>query len=257
MKEFEGKTAIITGAGQGMGKAIAKALFANGANVVISDINAQSAASVEEELASLSQLDHELPGRAISVTADVRNKAQVEGMALTATEAFGSIDILINTAGVLKPTGIEDISEEEWDFVMDINAKGVFLCTQAVLGVMRAHGYGRIVNMSSSAGRSTSTLGGAHYTASKAAVLGFTRHCAREYAGYGITCNAVCPGLIDTEMVEKEVTPERLQKYLDSFPIHRLGTPEEVAELVLFLSSDRSAYITGASIDINGGDLML
>ena len=111
--------------------------------------------------------------------------------------------------------------------------------------------------MSSSAGRSTSTLGGAHYTASKAAVLGFTRHCAREFASYNITVNAVCPGLIDTEMVQQNVTPARLQRYIDTFPIHRLGTPEEVAALVLFLASDEAAYITGASLDINGGDLMI
>ena len=122
---------------------------------------------------------------------------------------------------------------------------------------MKEKKYGRIVNMSSSAGESTSTLGGAHYTASKAGVLGFTRHCAKEYAEYNITVNAICPGLIDTEMVRRNVTPERLDNYIKLFPIHRLGTPEEVAALILFLASDDASYITGATFDINGGDLMI
>ena len=121
---------------------------------------------------------------------------------------------------------------------------------------MKKNGYGRIVNLSSSAGRSVSTLGGAHYTTSKAAVLGFTRALAREMAPHGITANAVCPGLIDTEMVRQNCSPERLRAYERSFPVSRLGTPEEVARLVVFLCADAD-YITGASIDINGGDLMV
>ena len=150
-----------------------------------------------------------------------------------------------------------DISHEEWLRVMDINVNGLFWLTQEVLKTMIEQNYGRIVNMSSSAGRSVSTLGGVHYTASKAAVLGITRAVAKEVAKYGITCNAVCPGLIDTDMVRKTVSVERILGYEQSFPISRLGTPREVANLVLFLGSDESAYITGASIDINGGDLMM
>ena len=116
---------------------------------------------------------------------------------------------------------------------------------------------GRIVNFSSTAGKNVSTVGGAHYTAAKAGILGFTRHLAKEVAGYGITVNAVCPGLIDTEMVRSTISVERVRAYADSFPIQRLGEPFEVAELVAFLASDRAAYITGASLDINGGDLMI
>jgi 3-oxoacyl-[acyl-carrier protein] reductase len=122
---------------------------------------------------------------------------------------------------------------------------------------MQGVGWGRIVNFSSSAGRQYSTLGGAHYTAAKAGVLGFTRHLAKEIADDGITVNAVCPGLIDTEMVRSTVGPERTKAYTDTFPIARLGEPWEVAELVAFLASDKAAYITGASLDINGGDLMM
>ena len=122
---------------------------------------------------------------------------------------------------------------------------------------MRKNNWGRIVNFSSTAGKNISTVGGAHYTSAKAAILGFTRHLAKEEAGHGITVNSVCPGLIDTEMVRNTIDPVKTQKYADSFPISRLGEPEEVAELVAFLCSNRAAYITGASLDINGGDLMI
>ena len=122
---------------------------------------------------------------------------------------------------------------------------------------MQTAGWGRIINISSSAGRSVSTVGGAHYTAAKAGVLGFTRHLAKESASYGITVNAICPGLFDTEMVRVTIDDDRADAYANSFPIQRLGLPSEVAELVAFLASDRAAYITGASLDINGGDLMI
>jgi len=133
----------------------------------------------------------------------------------------------------------------------------VFLSIQAVLAPMKAHGYGRVVNLSSTAGKSVSTLGGAHYTASKAGVLGLTRAAAKELAPYGITVNAVCPGLIDTEMVRANVTAERLESYRGGFPIQRLGAPNEVADLICFLGSERAGYVTGAAFDITGGDLMV
>lgn len=177
-------------------------------------------------------------------------------MAAAALSAHGSSDILVNCAGVLRTTRIDAITSAEWDLVLDVNLKGTFLCSQAVLPAMKEREYGRIVNISSSAGRSVSTLGGAHYTAAKAGVLGFTRALAKEVARFGITANAICPGLIDTEMARSNCSPERLRAYEESFPISRLGTPQEVATLVLFLVSD-AAYITGASVDINGGDLML
>ena len=140
---------------------------------------------------------------------------------------------------------------------MDVNLKGTFLCSQAALPFMQKKGWGRIINFSSTAGKNISTVGGAHYTAAKAGILGFTRHLAKEVARDGITVNAVCPGLIDTEMVRDTINDERTQKYAESFPIPRLGKPEEVAELVAFLASNEAAYITGASLDINGGDLMI
>jgi 3-oxoacyl-[acyl-carrier protein] reductase len=175
----------------------------------------------------------------------------------TVREEFGEVDVLVNNAGVLRRTGILALEEDEWDLVLDVNLKGTYLCTRAVLPAMKEAGWGRVVNISSSAGRSVSTLGGPHYTTAKAAVLGFTRAVAKEMAPFGITLNAVCPGLVNTEMVNEVITDAQTRAYADSFPIKRLAEPEEVAELVAFLASDRAAYITGASLDINGGDLML
>ena len=170
---------------------------------------------------------------------------------------FGKVNILINNAGIMFRTRVRNISLEEWNSTLLVNLTGPFLSTKAVLPLMKEQGFGRIVNISSSAGRSVSTLGGAHYTASKAGLLGFTRAVAKEVACYGITVNAVCPGLIDTQMVKDTTTKEERQAFINSFPIQRLGLPVEVGDLVVFLCSEKASYITGASIDINGGNLMI
>lgn len=242
--ELNGKVAIVTGAGQGMGKAIAESLANAGVNVVVADVNKKKAQDVSRDI------------KGLAIKTDVTKEKEVENMVGNTLERYGTIDILVNNAGMLRPTRIDSITKEEWDLVLDVNLNGTFLCTKAVLKVMKENRFGRIVNMSSSAGRSVSTLGGAHYTAAKAAVLGFTRAVAKEVASYGITANAVCPGLIDTEMVRSDCSPEQIKAYENSFPIPRLGTPEEVANLVLFLVVN-APYITGAAIDINGGDLMI
>jgi NAD(P)-dependent dehydrogenase (short-subunit alcohol dehydrogenase family) len=140
---------------------------------------------------------------------------------------------------------------------MDVNVTAPFLLIRAVVPAMKAAGFGRIVNISSTAGKSVSTLGGAHYTASKAALLGLTRAAAKELGPYGITVNAICPGLIDTELTQENASPADLAAYARSFPIQRLGQPVEVADLICFLASGQAGYITGASLDINGGDLMV
>jgi NAD(P)-dependent dehydrogenase (short-subunit alcohol dehydrogenase family) len=234
-----------------MGAAIALRLAEEGVHVVLNDL----------ELLPLRKMAGNLQERygvrTLAVAGNVASPDDIKAMIGTVIKTFRQIDILINNAGILYPTRVMDISREEWLQVMDVNVNGLFWLTQEVLRTMIPKKYGRIVNMSSSAGRSVSTLGGVHYTASKAAVLGITRAIAKEVAPYGITCNAVCPGLIDTHMVRKTVGAERIRAYEQSFPISRLGTPEEVADLVAFLCSDESAYITGASIDINGGDLMM
>ncbi len=248
--DLSGKVAIVTGAGRGMGRAVAERLSADGAQIVANDLDPASAESTASSV-------NVKGGDAIAVAGDVTRSQDVRRVVDAALERFHGVHILINNAGILFPTPVIDIEEDEWDLVIAVNMKGTYLCSRAVLPAMRKAGWGRIVNFSSTAGKNVSTVGGAHYTAAKAGILGFTRHLAKEEARHGITVNAICPGLIDTEMVRSTVGDERSKAYADSFPIARLGEPEEVGELVAFLASDRAAYITGASLDINGGDLMI
>lgn len=251
MQDLEGRTAVVTGASRGMGAAIGAVLRDRGATVVINDLGPGLEEAAEHLRAQPG------PGEVLVHAADVTDGAAVSALVDRVVAETGRVDVLVNNAGVLRPTPVIDIPEDEWDFVVGVNLKGTFLCSQAVLRPMRAAGWGRIVNLSSTAGKNVSTVGGAHYTAAKAAVLGFTRHLAKEEAPHGITVNAVCPGLIDTDMVRSTISAEKQAAYAASFPIPRLGRPDEVAELVAFLASDRAAYITGASMDINGGDLMI
>ncbi len=248
--ELSGRVVIVTGAGRGMGRAVAVRLAKAGASVAVNDLEPAAADETAELVISQG-------GTAIAVAGDISDSSFVESLVLEAVEEYGDVNILVNAAGILRRTAVFDMPEAEWDLVMNVNLKGTFLCSKTVLTSMRRSGWGRIVNFSSTAGKTTSTLGGAHYTASKHAVLGLTRHMAMEEAAHGITVNAVCPGLINTEMVQHEVDDERLKRYTDGFPIHRLGEPFEAAELVAFLASDRAAYITGQGFDISGGDLMV
>jgi 3-oxoacyl-[acyl-carrier protein] reductase len=233
-----------------MGRAVAVALARCGAHVVVNDMKGAAAEKVAAQLRADG-------AEAMALEANVIDAPAVKRMISQAIGKFGAVHILVNNAGILRPTPVGDISEAEWDLVLDVNLKGTFLCSQAVLDSMKKAGWGRIVNFSSTAGKNVSTIGGAHYTAAKAGILGLTRHIAREVARHGITVNAVCPGLINTEMVRSSISEERIHAYARGFPIPRLGLPEEVAELVVFLCSERAGYITGASLDINGGDLMI
>ena len=241
------RVALVTGASRGMGKSIAAALARAGAQVAMNDLKA---AEIEPAAA-------EIGPSAMPYQVDVSRRDQVAGMVQDIVARFDRIDILVNNAGTLRSTRFDRIDEAEWDLVLNVNLKGVFLVSRLVVPVMQERGYGRIVNTSSIAGRNVSDLGGAHYTASKAGVLGLTRHMAKELGVHGINVNAICPGMIDTEMARENSSAEELASYAASYPIPRLGTPEEVARVVLFLVSDQASYVTGASIDINGGDLMI
>src|SRR6187549_27763 len=245
--DFAGRVAIVTGAARGLGRAVAARLHERGASVVV---NVRDAARAE-------QVAREIGEHARAVPGDVASPDGPESIVRHTLELFGRIDILINNAALPLTTRFERITADEWRRALEVNLTAPFLLMQAVLPTMKAQRYGRIVNISSTAGRMVSTLGGAHYTTSKTGLLGLTRAAAKELGPFGITVNAVCPGLIDTELTREHATSEDLASYARSFPIQRLGTAAEVADLICFLASEQAGYITGASLDINGGDLMI
>jgi len=247
---LQDKVALVTGAGRGIGFAIAETLGHRGAKIGINDLR-----PADSESAVIALKREGIT--AISLAGNVTTTTDANDIVNRIEKEFGRLDILVNNAGVLRPTRTEAISDEEWDFVINGNLKSTFLCSRAAIPALRRSRGGCIINMSSSAGKSVSTIGGAHYTAAKAGVLGLTRHLARELAVEHIRVNAVCPGLIDTEMVRSTIPQATVEAYAASFPALRLGLPREVADLVVFLASDRASYITGASCDINGGDLTI
>jgi 3-oxoacyl-[acyl-carrier protein] reductase len=249
-KRFEGRVAIVTGAGQGIGRAIAERFAADGAAVAVADLNPETAADVVQAIEAAG-------GRAIAVQTDVTSPADTERLASEAHAELGGIDVLVNNAGILRSTRAADVTPDEWHLVLDTNLTGAFLCARAAYPGLKASGHGRIVNVASMAGRATSTLGGVHYTTAKAGVLGLTRHLAREWARDGITVNAISPGIVDTPMVRGSTDEGRMAQVLASIPLGRLAEPAEIAALLAFLASDEAAYITGATVDIHGGELII
>jgi NAD(P)-dependent dehydrogenase (short-subunit alcohol dehydrogenase family) len=195
--------------------------------------------------------------RARAVAGDVAAPGVPDDIVRRTLERFGRVDILVNNAAMARSTRFPDLSADEWRETLEVNLTAPFLLSKAVLPTMKSQGYGRIVNVSSSAGRMVSTLGGAHYTASKAGLLGLTRAVAKELGKFGITVNAVCPGMIDTELTHEHTTPDLLERLAAGYPVPRLGTALEVADLICFAASEAAGYITGAAFDINGGDLMM
>jgi len=245
--DFAGRVAIVTGAVRGLGRAVASRLHERGASVAINVRDAGRAGQVARAIG----------GRARAVPGDVAAPDGPESIVRQTLALFGRIDILINNAALPLTTRFERITADEWRRALEVNLTAPFLLIQAALPTMKAQGYGRIINISSTAGRMVSTLGGAHYTASKTGLLGLTRAAAKELGRYGVTVNAVCPGMIDTELTRESASTETLEGLAKGFPVPRLGTALEVADLICFAASESAGYITGASLDVNGGDLMM
>jgi 3-oxoacyl-[acyl-carrier protein] reductase len=248
-KDFTGRVAIVTGAARGLGRAAVARLVERGASVAV---NVRDRARAESVLASLGGGEHLL-----AVPGDLTVDGVPEEIVQQTMTHFGRVDVLVNNAAHARSTRFPDLSAAEWRQAVEVNLTAPFLFIQAVLPAMKAQHYGRIVNISSTAGRTVSTLGGAHYTTTKAGLLGLTRAAAKELGTFGITVNAICPGMIDTELTHENASPELLERLAASFPIPRLGTAIEVADLICFIASEEAGYMTGTSLDISGGDLMM
>ena len=238
------KVCLITGSARGIGYAIAEELAANGAKIVLTDVLEDVLDKSVEKLSSTG-------AEVIGIPLDVSNSEQVSAAVDRAKESIGSIDLLVNNAGVTKDTLLVRMSEADWDFVLRVNLKGAFLMTQAVAKVMMKQRSGKIVNISSVVGL-MGNAGQVNYSSSKAGLLGLTKSCARELAGRGICVNAIAPGFIETEMTT--VLPDAARAaFLENIPLKRAGTPADIAKSVLFLASPSSDYITGQVLGVNGG----
>ncbi len=252
MQRFNGKNVVVTGGAQGMGKAIAEAFTREGARVLVSDLNESGAAAVAKELGG------------ISVGCDVTRADQVQAMIGHGLSELGSIDILVNNAGTITMHPVTELTEQDWDLVMNVNAKGVFLCTRAVLPSMLDRGAGAIVNIASQAGKRGYKLF-THYCASKAAVIVFSRGVALEVAPH-VRVNCVCPGIVNTDMMEREYAWEEAmtgepkasiqRRWMSGIPMGRFQEPHHIAGVVLFLASDDASEMTGQAINVTGGMVM-
>lgn len=243
-----GRVALVTGSSRGIGRAIALGLAEAGFDLVLNDIARQA-----DALAEVKGAIEALGRRAVLVHADVSRKEEVTAMVAEAIAATGRIDAVVNNAGILISNSVEALEEAQWDAVLDVNAKGTFLVTQALLPHMRARRYGRIVNIASIGGKHGAPLQ-AHYSASKAAVMGFTRVLAQEVGADGITANCLCPGIIVTDMGRTNLADKaNADRWVGITALRRLGQPEDVAGPAVFLASDASAFVTGQSLNVCGG----
>ncbi len=241
---FDKKVLVITGAARGIGRDIALAFAREGADVVVADVIAGD--EVVEEIKALGR-------KAISVKTDVTNTADTTTLMKTAIANFGKVDILVNNAGIARPALLHKMTEEQWDIVIDVDLKGVFNCIHAVAPHMIERGYGKIINISSTASLIGQT-GNANYAAAKAGCNAITKTAAKELARYGINVNSVAPSMIETQMTKEIMeNPKIKEKYLSWTLLGRFGKPEEVAHAVLFLASDEAGYITGEILIVDGG----
>ena len=245
---LQGKSALITGAARGIGAALAKGLAIAGADIVVAELPGQ-----EEKKSEVKKTIELLGRRCEFVEIDVTNKSSVEAAIVDATNKMGKIDILVNNAGILIPSLLTDIDEDSWDKHFDVNSKGVLFCTQAVLPQMRMRKAGRIINIASLAARQGIPTEG-HYAATKATVVTQTKVFAQEIGNEGITVNAICPGIILTEMAMNKLgTQEEVKKWAETTSLKRLGNPSDVAGAAVFFASDLASYVTGQSLNVCGG----
>lgn len=246
---FEGKVALVTGAGRGIGRAIARAFADRGAHVIVNDILS------DKELTDIASAISQAGIDSIGIQADVTHSDQVENMMQRAVQTFGRLDILVNNAGIIRRGSIDTVSEKEWDQVIAVNLKGTFNCCRAAARLMINQRSGKIVNVSSIAGKTGDITSAPGYGPSKAAIDALTKTLARQLATCGINVNGVAPHAIETEM-SAEWSAEKRKSIIEAIPLKRLGQPQEVAEAVLFLASDKANFITGEILDVNGGFLM-
>ena len=244
--KLKGRVALVTGSAQGIGKSIAEALAKEGADIIVSDINIELAKITANEISGLGV-------KSIAVKTNVADSNDVAASVEQAVKEFGKIDILVNNAGITKDNLLIRMKDEDWDAVLSVNLRSMFLCTKAIAPLMMKNRWGRIVNIASIVGE-MGNFGQANYSAAKAGAIGLTKTVARELASRGITCNAIAPGFIDTAMTQK-LSDDVKKRLSEQIPLTRLGTPEDIAKAVVFLCADAD-YITGQVINVNGGMYM-
>jgi len=238
------RKAIVTGAGRGIGRAIALAFAREGADVAVCDVNYAAAQAVARELEATGR-------RIVPIAVDVTRKAQVDAMVARAAEVFGRVDILVNNAGIIRDAMLHKMTEEDFDQVIAVHLKGTWLCCRAVVAGMRERRFGRIINLSSISGK-VGNVGQTNYSAAKAGIVGLTKAAALELARHNITVNAIQPGFIDTEMT-RAIPDGPRQESVARIPMERVGLPEDVAGVAVFLASDEAGYMTGAVLEVTGG----
>ncbi len=246
--ELEGRVALITGAAHGIGEEIAKTFAAEGASVALCDLDEDGVRQTLDEIMARG-------GNGFAMKVNVADEEDVRALFEAVIARYGTLDILVNNAGICRNVPIEDIDSEEWDRYVTVNLKSVFLCSKQAVRIMREKRYGRIISMGSAAGKLGGVVAGAHYSAAKAGVMCFTKSLALQNASYGINANAIAPGPVATRMTE--AWGEELNRaFTEKIPLKKYGTPNDVAQVALFLASDRAQYLTGEIIDVNGGLLM-
>jgi NAD(P)-dependent dehydrogenase (short-subunit alcohol dehydrogenase family) len=256
--ELEGKVAIVTGGIRGIGKAIGIAFAREGAKVALFDLDVEDsrlAGKLQEAVGAFNK-------KCLYKKADVTQMKEIRQAVEETVTTFGKVDILVNNAGgsFIAPAPIEDLEEKDWDLVVNVNLKGTYICTHAVMKQMKKQKRGKIINISSKAGRAPGVITPLPYVCAKAAVIQFTRQLALDVSSFGINVNGIAPGTISVErvnnMFEDRYLPEERQRILDDIPLKRMGKPEEIAELAVYLASEKSSFMTGVTIDINGGTFM-